>query len=192
VPANNVQFLKSIVSLSQRPLPQLNEIAITGRSNVGKSSLINTLFNRKKLAKVSSTPGKTRLINYYCINNDYYLVDLPGYGYAKRAKKERQEWKKMLEAYFSKNLNISIVLVLVDARLGLLDLDRVLIDWLRHYHLIFAIVLTKIDKISRNELHKTKSKLLEDLPGIRLIPFSAKTKSGQKELSELLTTIERN
>ncbi len=129
----NVQFIKSAANIGQKPSPSLPEVAVAGRSNVGKSSLINVLFNRKKLAKISSTPGKTRLINYFLVDERIYFVDLPGYGYAKLSKHEREKWQKNIESYLRENKNLELVLLLIDMRHGLLPIDRVMIDWLNFY-----------------------------------------------------------
>ena len=129
----NVRFVKSLTEIKDKPIPKLPELAVVGRSNVGKSSLINSIFNQKKLAKISSTPGKTQLINYFEVENKYYFVDLPGYGFAKLPKKESDKWKKMLENYFKDNSDLRLVLVLIDARRGLMQIDQTMTEWFDYF-----------------------------------------------------------
>jgi GTP-binding protein len=182
----DVLFIKSLSNLRDRPKRKLREIAIAGRSNVGKSSLINTLFNRRKLANVSSSPGKTRLINYYLVNNLYYLVDLPGYGFTRRSKDEQAQWKNMIEEYLSNNDRIIFVLLLIDARRGILEIDRIMINWLSHYTIPFIVIFTKTDKLSRAELFNKKAELSREIPTVEKTFFSAKSKSGREDILNLL------
>jgi len=183
---SNVYFIKSITKSSERPKLPLPEIAVIGRSNVGKSSLINAVFNKKKLAKTSSTPGKTRLINYFSVDNKCYFVDLPGYGYAKGIKKVNESWQKMMNDYLINNESLKIVLLLIDSRRGILPIDEIMIDWLNHYKINWILVLTKTDKLSNNELKNINVKITGELIDIKIINHSAKTKKGNNELLNLL------
>lgn len=143
----------SFTAVDERGFERSNlpEIALVGRSNVGKSSLINTLCARKALARVSATPGKTREINYYLLNNNFYLVDLPGYGYAQVSKVEQQRWAKMIEGYFSSSPRIKLVLLLMDIRREPNDDDCQMVQWAEHNGLDYAIVATKSDKVNRSQ-----------------------------------------
>lgn len=183
---HNVNFLKSVTQLDQRPTPPKPEIAVIGRSNVGKSSLINTLFNRKNLAKISSTPGKTRLINYFSIDNQLYFVDLPGYGYAKLSKRMRSGWQKNIEAYFKNNQELKLVLLLLDSRHEIMDNDRMMIDWLQHYRISYIMVLTKSDKISNNQYRARSLKLSKEYPNQEILRFSSKNKTGRDDILHIL------
>lgn len=155
------EFICSSSNVSQCPKDQIPEYAFIGRSNVGKSSLINMLVERKKLAKTSSTPGKTRLINHFKINDKWYLADLPGYGYAKVSKKERESFARMIEQYAIQRTNLVCFFVLVDARIPPQQLDLDFIEWLGDSNLPFVIVYTKVDKVTQKE----KSKHLKLLKG---------------------------
>ncbi len=183
---SNVSFLKSITNIKDKPTPKLPELAVVGRSNVGKSSLINSIFNQKKLAKISSTPGKTRLINYFLVNNKFYFVDLPGYGFARVSKQDTEKWKKMIENYLKDNTDLRLVLLLVDSRRGIMQIDITTMDWLSYYQINYKIVLTKVDKISNNELSKTKSKVIEQIEDENVMVFSSKNGKGRNELINLL------
>ncbi len=185
------EFITSSSEVSQCPPEQIPEYAFIGRSNVGKSSLINMLVDRKKLAKTSSTPGKTRLINHFKINHEWFLCDLPGYGYAKVSKKDRDTFSKMIEQYATKRTNLVCFFVLVDARHKPQQLDLDFIEWLGDSNLPFVIALTKIDKVSqtlrstnllllKNELSKT----WEELPVI--FETSAEKKTGRNEVLEFI------
>ena len=183
---HNVHFLKSVTKLDQRPTPARPEIAIIGRSNVGKSSLINTLFNRKNLAKISSTPGKTRLINYFSVDDQLYFVDLPGYGYAKLSKKMRQGWQRDIEHYLKNNQSLKLVLLLLDSRHEIMENDRLMIDWLNYYKVSFLLVLTKSDKISNNHYLTMCTKLKNDYPGREILRFSSKNRKGREDILQIL------
>ena len=177
------EFVISAVQPSQFPSDGGAEIAFSGRSNVGKSSLINTLLNRKGLAKTSSTPGKTRQLNYFRINEAFYFVDLPGYGYAKAPKKERKNWGRMMEPYLRDREPLLGVIQLIDARHDPTESDLQMVAWFSAYVKPFVIVLTKSDKLSAKKLsaqvQKTRRILSEwgDLP---VIPFSAKSGVGKE------------
>ncbi|NIR51676.1 YihA family ribosome biogenesis GTP-binding protein [candidate division KSB1 bacterium] len=190
----SVEFVKSVVNLNDIPKDNLKEIAIAGRSNVGKSSLINCLLNRKKLAKTSSTPGKTRQLNYFKINDRFYFVDLPGYGYAKVSKKESAQWRGLIEGYIIQSPDLMAVLSIIDSRIGPTALDTQLFEWLTSLNLQLILVATKSDKLSKSELNKQIAKFSEQLkpfPTRGVIPFSAVTGSGKKEVwREILALLE--
>ncbi len=181
------KFIKSLVHLKDRPEPLLPEIACVGRSNVGKSSLINTLTNRKKLVQVSKTPGKTKLINYFLINEQFYLVDLPGYGFAKVSHAEKNSWKKMIERYLTNNEMLKLVLILTDSRIGPQKSDLQMIEYLYHSQIPYTVIATKTDKLSKNSLLKNIKKYYKANPIISnsFIPFSSVTKEGRAEVLKL-------
>lgn len=166
------------------PIPQ---VAFSGRSNVGKSSLINALLNRKNLARVSSAPGKTITINFYDVDRKLYLVDLPGYGFAKRNPEDKKKWSALTDGYFTQNKNIdrlSLVLQLIDSRIGPTADDEMMLDFLRASELPYAVVATKVDKLNATERKKNLEALrahplIADVP---LIPFSALKGEGKEEL----------
>ncbi len=179
-----VKFVKSAVNPKDYPPPHFPEIAIVGRSNVGKSSLINAIFNRN-IAKVSSSPGKTRLINFFLLNDNIYFVDLPGYGYAAVSKAERQKWKRMIETYFQTRENLSLVIMLVDSRHEPTKLDIMMKEWLESLGIPYVVVATKADKLNQSEKAKAKKiirrtlGLSDDFP---VFLTSSKEKTGIKEL----------
>ena len=173
------------VKASHYPEDTLAEIAFAGRSNVGKSSLLNLLTGRKSLARVSGSPGKTRTINFYNINNSFRIVDLPGYGYAKVSKSMSKDWGPMMEEYFQKRNGLKKVIQLVDIRHAPSAQDIQMYDYLRHYGLDGIVVATKADKVSRNEMQKCISLIRRTLklePGDTVIPVSALKRTGQEEL----------
>ena len=185
-------FVKSLTDFRDRPEAKLPEIAFVGRSNVGKSSLLNALLNRKKLALVSSTPGKTRLINYFLINNAYYFVDLPGYGYARLSKKEVAKWQSMIEGYILQSRELRLVLLLVDSRHDLMASDLQMADWLIYNKIPFAFVLTKTDKISKNQLQKTMHIYKDQFPDHNILPFSVKNHQQKQKLAQFILRILSN
>jgi GTP-binding protein len=189
-------FAKSIVKQRDRPMPNLPEFAFAGRSNVGKSSLINSLVNRSNFARISKSPGKTRTINYYKINNIFYLVDLPGYGYARVSKMEKKSWKKMVENYLIQNPFIKTVYVLIDCKVGLKETDLELFGWLNFHTIPFKVIFTKSDRISRSGQEKRISELISVLTLFnrnQIILFSAKTKQGREELlTDILIKLEED
>ena len=161
------------------------EIAFIGRSNVGKSSLINSLLNRKSLARTSSQPGKTQTINFYNINQELYLVDLPGYGYAKVSAREQENWGKMIERYLKKSKQLKGVFLLIDIRHAPGANDRQMYEWILSKGYQPIIIATKLDKIKKAQLQKNLKILREDLglrKGTIIIPFSAQTKQGREEI----------
>ncbi|WP_457626540.1 ribosome biogenesis GTP-binding protein YihA/YsxC [Persephonella sp.] len=179
-----VKFIKSAVNPRDYPPPHFPEIAVVGRSNVGKSSLINAIFKRN-IAKVSSSPGKTRLINFFLLNDRIYFVDLPGYGYAAVSKAERNRWKKMIETYFGTRENLSLVVMLVDSRHKPSNLDIMMKEWLESLGIPYIVVATKADKLNQSEKAKTKKiirktlGLPEDFP---VFLTSSKEGTGIKEV----------
>ena len=183
----SASFIKSSTKISQCPKPDKPEFAFIGRSNVGKSSLINLIIGQKRLAKISSNPGKTQTINHFEVNGKWYLVDLPGYGFASVSQATRKSWSGMMESYFLNRENLNCVFVLVDSRIDPQKSDLDFIQWMGGNRIPLIIVMTKIDKLSRNELTKSfnriKNKLLEswdELPVI--IQSSTVTKLGREEI----------
>ncbi|WP_297887042.1 ribosome biogenesis GTP-binding protein YihA/YsxC [Sulfurihydrogenibium sp.] len=158
----NVKFLKSAVKPEDYPPPDKPEVAIVGRSNVGKSSLINAIFKRS-IAKVSSTPGKTRLINFFTLNDEIYFVDLPGYGFASVSQKERLNWQKMIENYLLNRENLKLIIMLVDTRYPPTNLDILMKQWLESFEKPYIVVGTKIDKLNQSEKAKAKKIIKEIL-----------------------------
>lgn len=177
------------VKKSQYPEDNKKEIAFAGRSNVGKSSLLNLLVNRKKLARVSGSPGKTRTINFYEINDEFRIVDLPGYGYAKVSKSITEGWGDMIEAYLAGRLGLIKVVQLVDIRHTPSVQDVQMYEWLKHYRYDGIVVATKADKISRNEMTKCISDIRKTLglsPEDKVIPVSTLKRTGYDKLMEEL------
>ncbi|MDE6214460.1 MAG: ribosome biogenesis GTP-binding protein YihA/YsxC [Lachnospiraceae bacterium] len=174
---------------SKLPENSLPEIAFAGKSNVGKSSLINGLMNRKSLARTSSSPGKTQTINYYNINNEMYFVDLPGYGYATANEKVKAQWGKLIEDYLHQSKKILAVFLLIDIRHAPSENDRIMYDWIldRGYQPI--IIATKLDKIKRSQIDKQKKLICDTLDVVDdtiVIPYSSLNKQGREEIYELL------
>ena len=165
------------------------EVAFAGKSNVGKSSLINALMNRKSLARTSAQPGKTQTINFYNINNEMYFVDLPGYGYAKVSVSEKEKWGKMIEKYLHKSKKLRLVFLLVDIRHDPGANDKQMYQWILSQGYEPVIIATKLDKINRSQIQKHIKMLktgLQVVPGTIVIPFSAQTKQGREEIYDLL------
>ena len=182
---NEAQFIISAVRKNQYPIDNRVEVAFVGRSNVGKSSIINALTNRRGLAKVSQTPGKTRLINFFLINNDFYLVDLPGYGYAKVSKKEKESWGKTIETYLNGRIPLKRVILLVDSRHKPTADDIMMHDWIKHYGIDVIVIATKRDKLSNNEDKKSEKIIKETLnlgENDKFYFFSSLNKQGRDEL----------
>lgn len=178
---SKAQFERAYGTFGQLPESSLPEIVFSGRSNVGKSSLINKVFNRKNLARVSSVPGKTVTINFYSVGGDAKIVDLPGYGYAKVAKTEKDRWAKMMEGYFNSGRNISLVVQLVDMRHPPTADDIMMIDFLTQTGYPFIVALTKSDKLNKTEYKTRLEAIKTELPTIekdRIIPFSALNGEG--------------
>ena len=165
------------------------EVAFAGKSNVGKSSLINALMNRKSYARISATPGKTQTINFYNINDEMYLVDLPGYGYARVSEKEKERWGKMIERYLHGSAQLKAVFLLIDIRHDPSANDRMMYKWVVEQGYNPIIIATKLDKIKRSQMQKHVKMLKEGLdlvPGTKVIPFSSQTKQGRDEIWELI------
>lgn len=181
---SKIEFLISAFAIKQLPEPLFPEIAFAGRSNVGKSSLINKLVNQKKLVKVSSRPGKTQSLNFFTVDDSYYLVDLPGYGFAKVPQRLKGLWQGLIADYIEHRESLRCVVVILDIRHPLKDLDFSLISWLREIGVPALPVYTKLDKIPRGQRHKHAAALdagLNISPEERLL-FSAKTGEGKEEL----------
>jgi GTP-binding protein len=185
---NTSEFVTSAVDKKGYPKRVLSEIAIVGRSNVGKSSLINYMLNRKKLAKVSSTPGKTRQINYFIINDSFYLVDLPGYGYAKVSHSEQEKWQKFIEEYLVSNNNLKLLLQLVDIRHELKESDKIMLDFLKSNNIPHVVVLTKSDKLKTNELLKQKAYYSNILQDVQIITSSSEKGTGKEQILAAITS----
>ncbi len=184
----DVSFLISVFDLKQLPIPDMPEIAFAGRSNVGKSSLINQLIKRKNLVKTSGKPGKTQSLNFFLLDNSLYLVDLPGYGYAKVSKKMQASWQTLITGYLESRENLKCVIVIVDLRHAMKIVDLQLVDWLRSRGVPFLLVYTKADKLSANQRSKNGA-ILDAGFGVstseRLL-FSAKTGMGRDSLIQSL------
>ncbi len=180
-----VEFFRAAYQPSDFPSDSFLQIAFAGRSNVGKSSLINTLLQRGKVAHISSQPGKTRSVNFIRINRKWYFVDLPGYGYAKVSREEREHWKGLIETYFAGNDRLRGLVQIVDARIGLTDLDREMLSYAASLEVPLLVVATKCDKLKPNALKKQIREIGRELAefGVRdLVQFSAKTKIGRTEI----------
>lgn len=179
----DVKFIKSAVKTQDFPPPNKPEVAVVGRSNVGKSSLINAIFKRS-IAKVSATPGKTRFINFFSFGDDIYFVDLPGYGFASVSKSERINWQKMIENYLLNRENLKLVIMLVDSRYPPTNLDFLMKQWLESYNIPYIIVATKVDKLNQSEKAKVKKSIKQalELDHSNIILTSAKEGTGIGEL----------
>ena len=184
----NAKFIKSASKKAEFIEDDLSQIAIVGRSNVGKSSLINLLTNNSKMAKTSSTPGRTRLVNYFNINNKFYVVDLPGYGYHKASKSIANAWDAVMNDYFSDNEKLKLVFVLLDCRVGATDLDKQMIDYLAEHEIPAIIILTKADKISRSEMGLCIAKISKEIRFNKdlIIATSALKKQGVERVETLI------
>ena len=188
----DAKFLLTAVKPSQYPDTLVPEVAFVGRSNVGKSSLINCLTNRTKLARTSSTPGKTATINFYDIAGSYRLVDLPGYGYAQVSKAEQERWAKMIETYLSDRFNLVQVIQLVDARHKPTKDDITMMSWVRHFGFTPVVVATKLDKLKKSQVESNLTLIYETLgmdDDCILLPFSAETKQGREDVAEVIDLV---
>ena len=190
---NNANIAITVGNAKQFPRDPRPEVALSGRSNVGKSSLINTLLGRKSLARVSSSPGKTITINYYDVDKKLYLVDLPGYGYAKRSKDSKKSWSSLTEDFFVKNPSIDalkLVVQLIDIRTGPTDDDILMINFLIDNDVDFVVVATKTDKLSKTQLKNALENIKNEYfmgTGIDIIPFSSVTRDGKDDLWRLIS-----
>lgn len=180
------EFSKCAVAPRDYPRDGLPEIALIGRSNVGKSSLINTLLNRRGLAKTSSAPGKTRTVNFYKVNGEFYFVDLPGFGYAKVPVAVKRSWEQMVSDYLTGRANVAAAIVILDVRRDPGGVEENLYSWLAEANLPVVTVITKTDKLSANQLAKRRKAIISALPGITPLPFSAVTKAGRAELLKVI------
>lgn len=187
----SAEFVISNTDVTKCPAPKLPEYAFIGRSNVGKSSLINMLCMRKDLAKTSGKPGKTQLINHFLINESWYLVDLPGYGYAKVAREQREKWQTFIEDYILERPNLMCTFVLIDSRIPPQKIDLEFMSWMGEHHIPFVIVFTKIDKLSKKQFSDNTTaymleleKYWEELP--RCFYTSAEKKTGRAELLDFI------
>ncbi len=177
---------------SKLPENTLPEVAFAGKSNVGKSSLINGLMNRKSLARTSAKPGKTQTINFYNINGEMYLVDLPGYGYAKIAESEKKKWGAMIENYLHSSKQLLAVFLLIDIRHAPSENDRMMYEWMVYQGFAPIIIATKLDKIKRSQVQKNVKIIREGLkvePGTKVFPYSAMTKQGREEIWEYMDAL---
>ena len=182
---NNARYELTAVRPDQYPTSSIPEAAFVGRSNVGKSSIINALLNRKGLARVANTPGKTREINFYNIDEIMHLVDLPGYGYASVSKDKKSSWGEAIETYLNLRLQLKLLILLVDIRHKPSEDDRVMYDWICQHNVQHMVVATKLDKIKRDQV-KVRLQDIKTTLGIdndsELMPFSSETKQGREEL----------
>ena len=190
---NKVEFEAAFGTLKQIPQSDLPEIVFAGRSNVGKSSMLNRIFNRKNLARVSSMPGKTITINFFKVENDVRIVDLPGYGYAKVAKGEKRRWAEMMEGYFQSPRNIKLVVQLVDMRHKPSDDDYIMMRFLQDVGLPFIVAATKSDKLNKTQYNERKNALREELAefgdNITILPFSSEKGEGTDELKKIIESV---
>ncbi|HIW56721.1 MAG TPA: ribosome biogenesis GTP-binding protein YihA/YsxC [Firmicutes bacterium] len=188
----DAKLLCTAVKPEQYPDTLVPEIAFVGRSNVGKSSLINCITNRTKLARTSSSPGKTATINFYDIEGRYRLVDLPGYGYAKVSKVEQEKWAKMINRYLSNRYNLVQVVQLVDSRHKPTADDKTMMDWIRSYNYSPVVVATKLDKLKKSQIEKNLTVIYNELrldDDCVLLPFSAEKRTGREEFLELIESL---
>ncbi len=186
------EFVVGVTTLSHLPVTDLPEFVFLGRSNVGKSSLINALTNRKNLARSSSTPGKTRELNYYLINNFLYFVDLPGFGYAKAPEQLRASWGNFIELYLQTRKQIKLAFHLMDSRHEPTELDKALVGWLDFYKIPFVVILTKSDKLARSKISMFVNNAQEIFSAYsscrQVLPFSSITGDGRTEVLKIIST----
>ncbi len=185
----DARLIATAVKYEQYPPSDIPEIALVGRSNVGKSSLINCLANRKNLARTSSTPGKTATINFYEFGKEFRIVDLPGYGYAKVSQAEREKWSGMIENYLSRRENLCAVIQLVDARHQPTKDDKTMFDWIKSYNYEPFVVATKLDKLKKSQIDGNLTAIYNELQLTEdsvLVPFSAENRTGREEVLELI------
>ena len=192
VSMKKIEFIKPVYNLNELPKQNLPTVVLCGRSNVGKSSFINSLFNTK-LAKTSSHPGKTRSINYYLVENKFFLVDLPGFGYARVSKSERDAWQHLLEKYFSLNENIDLAVHIIDSRHDPMQLDIELNEFLHKQRIPYFVILNKSDKLKQSELASARKQINKFFPeliyGENMLFYSTIKGTGKKEVVKLLTSL---
>ena len=195
VKITQAKFITSAVRREQYPYPELPEVAFSGRSNVGKSSMINCLLSRHRLARTSSTPGHTRLINFYLVNRRWYFVDLPGYGYAKVPVEVRRSWKRIVEEYLESRKQLKLIVIIIDLRRGLEEDELNFLLWLKEREISALVVATKADKVKKSQRPKAINKIkaqLKEFPEVPVIEFSARTKEGREEVwRHLLQVLEK-
>ncbi len=182
VKISSVRFVKSAKKPDDFPRDQRPEVAFCGRSNIGKSSLLNTLTNSRGMARTSASPGRTQTINFFLVNERMYFVDLPGYGYAKVSKTVRESWRDMIEGYLGNRESLKLALMLVDSRIPPTESDRMLKTWLDDHGIPNDVVLTKVDKLSQNELNRALRTGAQTLNTKEIIAFSAVTGYGKDEI----------
>ena len=188
---NNAEFIRSAVRPADFPRDGLPQVAFAGRSNVGKSSVINRLLNRKNFARVGAAPGKTTHINYFLIDRSFYLVDLPGYGYAKVSKAERDRWGKLMELWFADNELMTLGILIVDARHKPTADDCTMAEWFKACGRPFSVVANKLDKLKKSEIEGNLLRIRETLElnnGVKVIPFSAEKGEGRQDLLGLISS----
>ena len=191
-------YVKSFAQKDHLKLTYPNQIAFAGRSNVGKSSILNSLLNRRNLAKTSSTPGKTRMVNLFSVNDSIHFVDLPGFGYARVPRAMQENWKNLVEAFLTGNPNLKGMVLIIDIRRGLQDEELAFLEWLHVRKIPTILVVNKVDKLKRQQANRQvaqiKKMLASELPAkaqVALIPYSARTGTGKKALwAEILTLIQ--
>ena len=191
----DIQFYKSVFELNALPKSDLQQLILCGRSNVGKSSFINSISNRKGIAKTSSTPGKTRSINFYSADNKFFIVDLPGFGYAKTSKEEREKWGKIVSRYILETENIRHAFHLIDSRYKPTDLDIQLNLWLKNAGLDYSIILSKIDKLKQSEIHTSLKNIITIFPELEtnknLFIYSSQTGKWKRPVQKRITELFR-
>jgi GTP-binding protein len=188
---NNAKFETTAVKPEQYPSSNIPEVAFVGRSNVGKSSIINTLLNRKGLARVGSTPGKTRVINFFNVDDKMYFVDLPGYGFANVSKKEISSWSRMIETYLNSREQLKLIIMIVDIRHLPTENDKIMHSWLEERSIPYMIAATKADKISKSQVNRNVNDIRKALKidgQIPIIPASSSTKQGRDEIWKHIET----
>jgi GTP-binding protein len=178
----SAEFVKSAYEVTHWPPGEMAEVSFLGRSNVGKSSLLNSLLQRKALARTSNTPGRTQCINFFLVNDEFYFVDLPGYGFAKVSKSMRADWGKMAEQYLAEREQLRLSIQLIDARHKPTALDIQLHEWLVYNEKPHVVVATKSDKLSHNELQKQLKVIGNTLAGSKIMPYSSETGKGRDQL----------
>lgn len=181
----SVHFIKSVVSPDDLPTCVYPEVALIGRSNVGKSSLLNHLFGTK-IAKVSSTPGKTRALNFFHVDGKYHFVDLPGYGYAAVSHQESQRWSKLIEHYLRERETLKVLLFLLDIRRDPSPDDLQMYEWIAHHQIATLLILTKVDKVSHSEKSAQTRRITDRIKGVPYVHYSATKNEGRKELMACL------
>ncbi|WP_457568540.1 ribosome biogenesis GTP-binding protein YihA/YsxC [Desulfurobacterium sp.] len=186
IAVKKAQLYRTVFTPEDLPDTPYSEVAFVGRSNVGKSSLLNAIVKNYRLAKVSSSPGKTRSINFYLVNDRFFVVDLPGYGFAKLSAAEQKRWKKLIESYLTDRDKLKGIFLLVDSKVGPTEKDIAMKEWLEYYGIPYCVVATKVDKLKKqSERARLKKRIREKLglnKEIEIIPFSSKTREGRGEV----------